>query len=189
MKRPTFFEGVGVALTASLTGGALFSVLSASFAGSLVIRLLIAAIGFAYILYLLRRSRERVGRIVVVAGWLLAAAGIGFLHLPLVLYLVLHIGLVWLVRSLYFYSSVLSSLADLGLTGLALAAAVWALSVTGSLLLGLWCFFLVQALFVGIPNNLPRKSATASSAADVEDHFQHAHQVAQAALRKLSSVH
>jgi hypothetical protein len=137
----------------------------------------------------LRRSREHVGRLVVVAGWLLAAAVIGFLHPPLVLYLVLHIGLIWLIRSLYFHHSALSSLADLGLTGLALTAAVWALTVTGSLLLGLWCFFLVQALFVTIPGNLPRKSVAVPSAHDDGDHFQHAHQVAQGALRKLSSIH
>jgi len=189
MKRPTFFEGVGVALAASLTGAVLFGVLASVFAGGLVMRLLIAGMALAYVLYLLRRSRERVGRIVVVAGWLLAAAVIGFLHPPLVLYLVLHIGLIWLIRSLYFYNSALSSLADLGLTGLALTAAVWALTSTGSLLLGLWCFFLVQALFVTIPNNLPRETAEAPSVADGEDHFQHAYQVAQAALRKLSSIH
>jgi hypothetical protein len=189
MKRPTFFEGVGVALAASLTGGVLFSVLATVFAGGAVMRVLIAGLGLAYVLYLLRRSRERVGRIVVVAAWLSAAAVIGLLHPPLVLYLLLHIGLIWLIRSLYFYNSALSSLADLALTGLAVTAAVWALTVTGSLLLGLWCFFLVQALFVTIPDNLPRKPVAPPSVAGGDDHFEHAHQVAQAALRKRSSSH
>jgi len=189
MKRPTFFEGVGVALAASVSGGLLFSLLAVLFAGGLVMRLLIAGIAFAYILYLLRRSREKAGRFVVIVAWLLAASGIGFLHPPLALYLLLHIGLLWLVRSLYFYNSVLASLADLGLTGLALSAAVWALTVTGSLLFGLWCFFLVQALFVAIPPSLPGKAVAASPAPDDDDHFQRAHQAAQFALRKLSTLY
>jgi hypothetical protein len=188
MTRPTFFEGVGVGLAASLSGAALFSALTSWFAPGLAMRLLIAALGIAYILYLLRRSRERVGRVVVIAVWLVAAGIIGFLQPPLILYVALHIGLIWLIRSLYFYHSALASLADLGLTGLALAAAVWALTTTASLLLGLWCFFLVQALFVSIPGNLPRKPLAVPSAAVGEDRFQHAHRVAQAALRKLASL-
>jgi len=36
------------------------------------------------------------------------------------MYLLVHLGLIWLIRSLYFYSSVLSALADLGLGGLGL---------------------------------------------------------------------
>lgn len=188
MKRPTFFEGVGVALAASLSGAVLFSVLASLFAGGLVMRLLIAGIGFAYILYLLHHSHERVGRIVVIAGWMMVAAVIGLLQPPLLVYLLLHVGLIWLVRSLYFYNSALSSLTDLGLSALALAAAVWALTVTGSLLLGLWCFFLVQALFVTIPHSLARQSVEVPSAPDGEDRFQRAHQLAQVALRNLSSI-
>jgi hypothetical protein len=189
MKRPTFFEGVGVALAASVSGGILFTVLGSVFAGGWLLRLLVAAIAFAYVIYLLRRSRERIGRVVVIAGWLVAAAAGWWLQPPLVLYLLLHIGLIWLIRSLYFYGSLFSSLADLGLSGLGLAAAVWAANHTGSLLLGLWCFFLVQALFAAIPRDLRHKAGGEHAVRDSEDHFQHAHRVAQAALRKLSSVH
>lgn len=189
MRRPTFLEGVGVAVAASLGGGVLISALAAWFAGGLVIRLVIGVIAFVYVLYLLRRSRDRLGRVVVVAAWLFAAGVIGFLHPPLPVYLLLHAGLIWLVRSLYFYSSALSSLADLGLTGLGLAAAAWALSNTGSLLLGLWCFFLVQALFAAIPRNLARQRTREVATDGQGDRFRQAHQAADAALRKLSSIH
>jgi hypothetical protein len=189
MKRPNFLEGVAVALAASIGGGVLISTLAAWIAGGLVIRLVIGVIAFIYVLYLLRRSRERLGRVVVVAGWLLAAGVIGFLHPPLPVYLLLHAGLIWLVRSLYFYGSALSSVADLGLTGMGLAAAAWALGNTGSLLLGLWCFFLVQALFAAIPRNLARKRTEAQATAAPDERFRQAHQAADAALRKLSSIH
>ncbi len=59
--------------------------------------------------------------------------------------------MLWLIRSLYFYDSVLSALVDLGLTGVALVTAIWAWLASNNLFLAFWCFFLVQALFVLIP--------------------------------------
>ena len=60
MKQPTFFEGVVLALAASLLGSTLYSVFSSIFPAGAVLRLLIAGIGLAYVFYLLSRSRERV---------------------------------------------------------------------------------------------------------------------------------
>ena len=108
---------------------------------------------------------------------------------PLLLYVCGHLGAVWLIRSLYFYSSVLSALADMGLNGLGLAAAIWAVTRTGSVFLGIWCFFLVQALFVFIPKSINHKPGTTRVGHESEDRFQHAYRVAEAAVRKLSSNH
>jgi len=101
MKRPTFLEGVGVALAASLTGSILFSALSPTMQNLPLLKLLIAGLGLAYTLYLFRRSRERLGRLVTGTVWLFSAAVIWLLDPPLTLYLLLHIGLIWLIRSLY----------------------------------------------------------------------------------------
>ncbi len=188
MKAPTFLEGVGVALTASVVGSVLFTTLAPVFGSATVVRALIAAIGLAYVLYLLRRSRERIGRVTVVAGWAVAAFAIGLWQPPLLLYLLLHIALLWLVRSLYRYASLLSALADLGLSGLGLAAAVWAAVHTGSLFLSIWSFFLVQALCVAIPRDLRGRRAASPDGTQPEDRFQTAYRAAQAALRRLSSV-
>jgi hypothetical protein len=188
MKSPTFLEGVLVALTASLAGSALYAVLAPSFGSTAMLRLLVAGIGLGYLLYLLRRGRERVGRITVVAIWSLAALVLWLLHPPFSLYLMVHIGLIWLVRSLYFYASVLSALTDLALSGVALATAVWAATHTGSLLLSVWCFFLLQALFVAIPHEPGAKGARQRSAAALDDRFQQAHRAAEAAIHKLSSI-
>jgi len=189
MKQPTFLEGVGVALAASLVGSMLFTAMQVVLPGVPVLRLLIAGIGLAYMVYLLSRSPERVGRITAVAAWAVIAAVLWFTHPPLLLYVCVHLGTLWIIRSLYFYSSALSALADLGLNGLALAAAVWAVTRTGSVLLGIWCFFLVQALFVLIPKNVKRKPDTGQAGHVHEDRFQHAYRVADAAVRKLSSNH
>lgn len=189
MKRPTFLEGVGVALAASLTGSILFSALSPTIQNLPLLKLLIAGLGLAYTLYLFRRSRERLGRMVTGTVWLISAAVIWLLDPPLTLYLLLHIGLIWLIRSLYFYGSLVSALADLGLSGLGLAAAIWAAVHTGSLLLSIWCFFLLQALFSTIPADLKKRSGIAEKAQETADPFQQAERAAEAALRRLSSIH
>jgi hypothetical protein len=188
MKQPTFFEGAVVALVASIAGSVLFTALTPLFAAAWVLRLLIAGLGLGYILYLFSRSRERIGRTTALAFWTLASGAAWWLAPSLPLYLLLHLGLIWLIRSLYFYSSLLCALADLALGGFALAAAVWASIHTGSLFLGIWCFFLLQALFVAIPASLDRKASERQSPPHREDRFRHAHRAAESAMRKLSSI-
>jgi len=188
MKQPTFFEGVGVALAASLVGSSLFATLTPIFAVGGVLRLLVAGISLGYIVYLLGRSRERVGRVTVVAFWALLAGGIWFLKLPLPLYLLLHLVAIWLIRSLYFYSSLLSTLADLLLSGLSMSTAIWAFIHSGSLFLGIWCFFLMQSLFVVIPAHISSRTDTSGPDRISEERFEHAHRMAQAAVRKLYSI-
>jgi len=186
MKPVSFFEGAGVALAASLIGSVLFIGLASLFGGGLL-RLLVTALAFAYLVYLLARSQQRVGRLSVIALWLLISLA-GWLLVPSTLaYLALQLCLIWLVRSLYYYHSVLSALLDLGLTGLSLLAAIWAWHNTHSLSLSLWCFFLVQALFVLIPRRFSGKQASAPAATQ-DDRFDRAHRAAQAAVRKLTSV-
>jgi hypothetical protein len=189
MKQPTFPEGVGIALAASLAGGAMYNALDVVFPGAPVLRLLIAGISLVYVIYLLGRSPERVGRVTAVAVWLIVAGVLWFTQPPLPLYLIMHLGAIWLIRSLYFYSSVLSALADLGLNSLALSAAIWAITRTNSVFLGIWSFFLVQALFVVIPKQAFRGSGANRADQAGTDRFQHAYRSAEAAVRKLSSIH
>jgi len=186
MKRPGFFEGAALGLAASLAGSASYLALGLVFPRATVGYLLVAGLGFAYTVYLLMRSPERVGRLVTLTVWMGGAALVWFLSPSLQLYLLFHLGLVWLVRSLYFQASLLSALADLALNGLALAAATAAALRTGSVFMSLWCFFLVQALFVFIPPALPRQGR--AEPAQAPDAFQQAHRAAEAALRRLSSL-
>lgn len=183
IKRPSFLQGVLVALLLSFFGGAVFVTLKVLLAPGLLLRTVIALLALAYVLYLLSRSRERTGRIVCIVLWTLIATITWVLHPPLLLYVLVHAGLIWLIRSLYFHASVLAALADLGLSALSLAAAIWATSQSHSLMLALWCFFLVQALFVAIPASL--RSSTATQETSGDEGFQRAHRCAEAALRRL----
>ncbi len=187
MNRPSFLEGVLVALGASLCATWLHAALGALVGPSAAMRLVIAGVGLGYVLYLLGRSSERVGRFTTLLAWTLVAGAAWGLGLPPGPYLLVHLGLVWAVRSLYFHAGLLAALADLGLQVLGLAAALWALLHTGSLLLGVWCFFLAQALYVAIRPRWPHRGSPPEQEGD-EDAFRHAQGVADAALKRLASL-
>ncbi len=189
MKRPSFLHGVGVALLASFSGGILFSVISGPLPSDLVLRAVIAMLGLGYTLYLLSRSDERVGRVTTVMLWSLMFT-ISWIGAPsLMLYLLMHVGSLWLVRSLYFYTSLLSALLDLSLSAMSLATALWAAAHTGNIFLAIWCFFIGQALFVGIPASMRRQEQLVDGELIDYAMFQRAHRTAEAALRRLSVNH
>src|SRR5206468_6645377 len=128
---PSFGRALGAALILSLCGAAVLAALTPLTGTGTALRAVIALLGFAYVLYLMATSGERVGRITTVALWTVAASFAWFLGLPLVAYVLVHVALVWLVRSLYCYSGVLPALADLGLSLLGAAFAVWAAQRSG----------------------------------------------------------
>jgi hypothetical protein len=187
MKRRSFAEGVAVALVAALVSSMVLTLLPALFGLQWTTRLLIAGLGLGYVLYLLHRSQERTGRVVTLAAWLAVGCLSWFLVEDPLLYLAAHLGMVWLVRSLYHQSGPLAALADLALNLFALMAGSWAWLHADSVFLGVWSFFLAQALFVGIPSATARATEAAAQPERRADRFQLAYRSAEAALRKLSS--
>jgi len=184
--KPSLGAGLAAAFVFSACGAALLAALSPWLGGATALRAVIALLGFAYVVYVIGRSGERVGRLTTIACWLVVAGGAWLVGLPLVGYVLLHIGLAWLVRSLYCYSGLLPALADFGLSLLGAAFAVWAAQRSGSAWLALWCFFLVQAFHALIPPTLAQRGGGAPAAAD--DGFSRAHRAAEAAVRRLSST-
>ena len=185
MKRPSFIHGVIVAAVLGFFASAVVATLTPFVGLGAVIRLVIPALGFAYLLYLFSRSRERIGRITTLLLWSVLAAVTWWIAPPLALYLLIHVTAVWLVRSLYFYSGVLPALMDLGLNALSISASIWAITRSGSVFLATWCFFLVQALFVAIPPAVKAKpKSTQDTVADSEN-FERAKRQADQALHQL----
>ena len=182
--RPSLGTGLVVAFVLSASGAAVLAATAPWLGRATALRAVIAALGFAYTLYMIARSGERVGRITTVVCWIAIAGGAWLVGLPLGAYVLVHIGLLWLVRSLYHYSGLLPALADLGVALLGAAFAVWAAQRSGGgTWLALWCFFLVQAFHVFMPATLT--GAKHAHAAD--DTFARAHRAADAAVRRLSS--
>ena len=188
MKQANFFEGIAVALIASIAGSAAFTSLASLFSAVGVFRLVIAGVSLAYVLYLLARSQERVGRVTVITAWLVVTLISGVLVASPLFYLAIQLCLIWLVRSLYFYSSVISALADLGMSVMSLAVAVWAWGHSQSLFLSIWCLFLVQALFVMIPRQLGSTAQQRRQDENTDDRFEYAHRAAETAVRKITST-
>lgn len=184
-RQPSFARGLGAAFVLAICGGALLAALAPWLGGGTALRAVIALVAFAYVLYVVGVSSERVGRITTVVGWCVVAGGAWLVGLPLVGYVLVHVGLVWLVRSLYHYSGVLPALVDLGLSLLGAAFAAWAAQRSGSAGLALWCFFLVQAFHALIPATLTKRDASATV---TEDAFTNAHRAAEAAVRRLTSA-
>ncbi len=184
MKRPSFFPGVGVALVLALAAGAVFAGLSPLLGVGSTLRLLIPALGLAYVIWLLRGSAETIGRVTTIVFWFLASAIIWFLAPPIAVYVPAHAGMLWLVRSLYFHAGLLPAVLDLGLSALSVSAASWAITRSGSVFLATWCFFLVQAMFVVIPSRL-RARSPADAPATGDEAFECARRRADAALRQL----
>jgi len=188
MKRATFTGGVWFALLASLGAGILFAVLGTVFSNYLLLKAVIAGLGLAYIVYLLRCSTERTGRIVMMTLWIGVSATAWVLAPNLSFFALTHVGMIWIIRALYFHAGVLAALIDLGLSSFAFAAALWTSWQTDSLFLTVWSFFLVQALFSSIPGQFGRKPHAAKLDTDTDDGFLQAHRAAEAAVRKLSTI-
>jgi hypothetical protein len=183
MTRPGFLQGVMAAAVLGFIASAFIVVFTPFIGIGLVTRLVVPMLALAYLLYLFTRNDEKTGRVTTLVLWSAMTVATWWLALPLPLYLLIHAGAIWLVRSLYFYTGVLPSLMDMALTGLSLVASVWALSRTGSVFLGTWCFFLVQALFTAIPRSIGNKPVPEELAATSD--FERARRQADAALRQL----
>jgi hypothetical protein len=182
-KAPSLIEGVAVAAVLALAGGAVFGALKLFVAPAVALRCLTILLGGAYSVYLLTRSSQH-GRVAAMVFWCGGAGLAALLIDSLAVLLIAHVVLVWLVRCVHFHTSVVAALADLGLSGLALAAAIWAAASTASVAVSVWCLFLVQALFVALPRVLPD---TARCEVSDDMRFQRAQRSAEAALRRIDA--
>lgn len=185
MKSTSFFHGAGVAAALAFLASVSVAALAPILAFSLLHKLLIPALGLAYILYLFSRSHTRTGRVTCLAIWLAFTISTWVISPPLTLYILLHVSAIWLVRSLYYYSSTLPALLDLGLNLLGTATAFWAISHSGSIFLATWCFFLTQALFVLIPCAAGCRHKAEIEPTSDSDNFEQAQRRAESAIRAL----
>lgn len=187
MRQANFIQGALVAAVLAFAASATIAALTPFLGTAAVLRLVIPGLALCYLLYLFSQSTARVGRITALTIWSCVAAITWWASPSLPLYLLIHVLAVWLLRSLYFYSGVLPATADLGLSAFSVIAMVWAVSRTGSAFLAIWCFFLVQALFVAIPPALRSNRGRSTDEPLATDRFERARRQADRALRQLAS--
>jgi hypothetical protein len=186
MNKPSILDGVTLAMVISLGAAAASLLLGGFIVYGLLFELLLYGASLVYLLYLLKRSQARIGRVLAIGAWALISFTCWFFDVALLQQVLIQAGMIWLLRSLYFHGSLTSAALDFGLVSAGLAASAWAMVNTGSLAAALWSFFLVQALFCWLPQLAPRRSAGGESPASQHSPFQTAHRVAEDAVRKLS---
>lgn len=187
MKRPAFIEGALFAFVASLVASFLYASLLWIFSELFALKLIISLTGFSYVLYLLSRSDEKTGRVVITFSWIFMAVLFVLIDVPLPLFSLVHLVMIWLIRSLYYYASIVSTLMDFALVALSLILSSWAFYHTGSLLMSLWSFFLMQTLFVLIPEKIGQSRRNISTEDSDNHKFTRAFNNANDAVRKLSA--
>lgn len=186
MKSPGIIKGLIIAFFISLAAG-IASLLFGSFvADATLFSLILGTSTLAYLVYLLKHSSARVGRVIVISGWALANIACWLFDIPLIEQVLIQAGIIWLVRSLYFHTSIFAALLDFGLISAGLAASAWAISNTGSPATAIWSFFLTQSLFGWIPDLAKTQSGDAYDPHPGQAPFQSAHRVAVDAVRKLT---
>ena len=183
-KRPSFYEGILIAFLASIAGAVSYSV-ALLFLGDGLLRIIIAVLSLSYVLYLILRSQRITGRVTAVGAWLTIAFVAWILPIPFILYVFIHVIMVWTIRTLFYYSSVFAAIQDLILNAAAVVIATWIFVSTSSLWLTLWGFFLIQACSTFIPNVIKKQRINNKSESQ-SNQFEHAFHRAQNALKKIT---
>ena len=182
MKVSSLLQHIGIALALTCLATINNFILRQFFTGSLSAKLNISVIVFLYLAYLIWQSRLTAGRptllfidISTLSIFLLASLHTETLFL-------MSLFLIWLNRSLLYYSSVLPVLADLCLCLFSAFVVYWLLFNGNSLITAVWCLLLLQALHSLIPG---KKKSTKQQQASPSDNFDHAFQSAESALQRL----
>lgn len=158
MNDTNFKEGLIIAFGLSVFGSLFYSSTNLFIGNENQIYSTLSMVSLFYIVYLIIRSNSKTGRITAVSLWIVITISSWFAAIPFSIFIMLQLVIIWILRCLYFHSSIFSSIADLLLTIISFSAAIWAGFHSGSLFLALWSLFLIQSLFVFIPISLNKHS-------------------------------
>ena len=184
MKRPTLLYTIRIAVIMTVVAMASEFVMQHLFSGRLATAFTLSLLTMTYISHLLAKSDIRVGKITLGFLCLAALAVAVVLTVKLSTLLIISVGLIWVTRSLLYYSSLLPAIADLVLCLVSFAAAIWGFIISGSVAAAIWCFFLTQALSALIPKRFVSTPSTETKSG--QDRFNQAYQSAETAIRHLA---
>ena len=185
MKSLHLFRHIAIALVFALIASVALFALVPLVGFALTVALALPAISLLYLLFLFSQAEENTGRISCLMLWSAMTLGIWIFAPPLGISLALHLGAIWLIRSLYFYNGIVGPLIDLLLSASSVAVALWCYFHTGSVFLSVWSLFLTQAFFVAIPPLLKQQHSTENRTTTTIREFNEARGSAEAALRHL----
>ena len=187
MSRFGFGRGVLVAAVLALVAAGAFSALAGLMTASVLLKAIVVCVHGGYLLTLTSRTKLRRGRLALPLLWVLAVTAISFAASPAISFVISHAVLLWVTRSLMCHKTLVAAALDLILTGVAVVVAMGAARHSGSMLLSVWSFLLVQAFAAFIPEQL--NTSTTPLRGKSNNDFERAHAQAQAALRRLANNH
>ena len=185
MNSPHLFRHIAIALFFALIASVGSFVLVPLIGFSLTTAMALPAISLLYLLFLFSQASDKTGRITCMMLWSAMTLGIWVFNPSIDIALVLHLGAIWLIRSLYFHNGIVGPLLDLVLSASSVAVALWCYFHSGSVFLSVWSLFLTQAFFVAIPPALTQTPSAEKKTTDNTRKFNEASASADAALRQL----
>lgn len=189
MMRLSFSHSLVVAVIMTATAGVVYFPVAMVLGNGLAVRVVITLLSAAYGIYLLARSEERSGYLLLAMVWLLAVLATWFIFPKLAVYIAIHLGLMWLTRALYHCSGPIACGFDFVLHVFAYSATLWAAVTTNSIMAATWCLFLTLALFSFIPDaSSSNTSGNAHSKDPSGRAFHDALRTARAAAEKLAKA-
>ena len=184
MNRPTLAQGIFTAFVLAFVVSVASAALAPLVAPGVLPFILVSGASLCYVVYLLRAAGSGTGRATALVFWAALGVTSWWLAPPLPVYVMIHVGTIWLIRALYFHARPLPALLDLVLSGLAASALAWSTANTGSVFMATWFFFLVQAFFVVVPEHVGKQKSGTTPNSNAS--FERARQRADAALRILA---
>lgn len=162
---PSFGRGILVAAGVTLIG-----TVAASFGAS---HLGIYLMALAYLCHILYHSPRTTGRVVLCAAWLVGSITLSLFDTGLLATLSFNLGSLWLARSWCHLDTILQALTDLGLWLASLLLAAVAVMHSSSYALGIWTFFLVQALWPWLARQAATWTVSETNNADLVNTASH----------------
>lgn len=182
-----FWPEVFLGLALSLAAAAVYQVTRGLFGNADAFRLVLLGCAAGYGLWTLRVADAKVGRLVAAVAFTALAMALIIWNPNPWAWIGSLLAFNWLLRCLYRHDSLLASVTDAGLSMIALSIGIASLQHTHSLWIGLWCFFLTQALHHVIPKGWGARSARNESSNVISNPFDQAFRASEAAFSRLAS--
>lgn len=183
MKRPAIITGVGFAFTVALLVAAAWWMLTPWFSYHVAFRVTLGLAVLAHLAYHLHLHKSKVGRLTLASVNLAAVLCLIWAPITLPATVLLPTALTSLNRSLLHHRTITALALDGALSVMSLLFAAHLLRSSGSVPVALWGFFLVQSIWVMIPE---RGAAPAGIEPEGVDPFIRSRRQAEAALEQLS---
>ncbi|WP_444995242.1 hypothetical protein [Aliikangiella sp. IMCC44359] len=186
MKTISLTQSIFIGLCLSIVGAVGFQTMSWVLPEGDVLQIILSTINFVYIAYLLFNSSHKTGRLSCLILYSTANIILLLAFISHEILLIFLCSSIWLARSIFFQKNLLASIIDALLILIGYSVALWTLSTTHSWFLTLWCFYLIQTLFIYIPQLTRIKKKQDNSLPDNQA-FQIAYKNATNAIKRIEN--